>query len=210
MVEQINSVNNKNLSILATESTQVNYEGGNQRRLGEDLLKESSKHLTDSRAQAEKAREYLNAADVLERAAKAVRAQAQRIKEGSVKKEDAVKEVAQVFGSMVQMPLPKNASPEELERIAEDLEAKAKENRLIADELLKDSESKEALSNRLREQAVMVAKKESGIDAMRMRSVTAHTEGLSMVFKKLGIYNLDMQYKELIAYASKKSMERGQ
>jgi len=204
------SQNNKNLStVLAADSVKTDFQGSDQRRLGEDLIKESLKHAGDSQAQAEKARDYLNAADNLERMAKAVRSQAKRIRENDVKPEDAVKHISEVFGNQVQMPLPKDATPEQLESIADDLEAKAKENRRIADDLLKDSEHKEQLSLKLKEQAMLVVKKETGADDLRMRSVTAHNEGLSMVFKKLGIYNVDMQFKEQVAYASRKASEKG-
>jgi ribosomal protein L17 len=204
------SQNNKNLStVLAADSVKSDFQGSDQRKLGEDLIKESLKHAGDSQAQAEKARDYLNAADNLERMAKAVRSQAKRIKENDVKPEDAVKQISEVFGNQVQMPLPKDATPEQLESIADDLEAKAKENRRIADDLLKDSEHKEALSLKLKEQAMLMVKKETGADSLRMKSVTAHNEGLSMVFKKLGIYNVDMQYKEQVAYASRKASEKG-
>lgn len=203
------SQNNKNLSaILASESVQNKFEGDNQKNLGEELIKESAKHTNNSKAQAEQAREYLSAADSLEKMAQAVRVKAEQLRNNELKKEDTVKAVSEVVQGL-EMPVPKNATPEQLERMAEDLEAKAKENRRKADDLLQNSEESEKMASKLKEQAELVNKKDSNLSALRLKSVSAHTEGLSMVFKKLGIYNVDMQYKEQIAYASRKSAEKG-
>lgn len=203
------SQNNKNLSaVLSSDSVQNKSAGDTQRNLGEDLIKESAKHSNNSQAQAEQARQYLQAADALEKMAQAVRVKADQLRNNEVKKEDTVKEVMEIVGGL-EMPVPKNATPEQLEKMAEDLEAKAKENRKKADDLLITSEESEKMANQLKEQATMVHNKDNNISDLRMKSVSAHSEGLNMVFKKLGIYNVDMQYKEQIAYANKKASEKG-
>lgn len=203
------SQNNKNLSaVLSAESVQNKTAGDTQKSLGEDLIKESAKHSNNSQAQAEQARQYLQAAESLEKIAQAVRVKADQLRNKEVKKEDTVKEVMEIVGGL-QMPVPKNATPEQLERMAEDLETKAKENRKRADDLLKHSEESEKMANKLKEQANMVHRKGDNMSDLRMKSISAHTEGLSMVFKKLGIYDVDMQYKEQIAYANKKAAEKG-
>lgn len=203
------SQNNKNLSaVLSSDSVQNKSAGDTQRNLGEDLIKESAKHSNNSQAQAEQARQYLQAADSLERMAQAVRVKADQLRNKEVKKEDTVKEVMEIVGGL-EMPVPKNATPEQLEKMAEDLEAKAKENRKKADDLLINAEESEKMANKLKEQATLVHNKDNNMSDLRMKSVSAHSEGLNMVFKKLGIYNVDMQYKEQIAYANKKAAEKG-
>lgn len=203
------SQNNKNLSaVLSADSVQNKSAGDTQKSLGEDLIKESAKYSSNSQAQAEQARQYLQAADSLEKIAQAIRVKADQLRNKEVKKEDTVKAVKEIVGGL-EMPVPKDATPEQLERMAEDLEAKAKENRKRADDLLKHSEESEKMANKLKEQANMVHRKGDNMSDLRMKSVSAHTEGLNMVFKKLGIYNVDMQYKEQIAYANKKAAEKG-
>lgn len=200
--------NNKNTSaILATDGVQDKLESDSRRKVGEDLLKESTNYSDNSKAQADKAREYLAAADALEKMADAVRVKAEQLRNNEITKEKAVKEVVHVVGTVLQIPVPKNATPEMLENIAEELEAKAKENRRTADDLLKQSEESSRLAKQLKEQAEIITRKDMNLSDIHMKSAQAHNEGLNMVFKKLGIYRLDAEYKEQIAYSQKKAAE---
>ncbi len=195
---------------LSIEGKGADLQDNSHKKLGDDLTKESQKYSNDSRAQSEQAREYLHAADALEKMAKAIRVKADELRKKEIKKEEAVKQIAEVIaGNGLQMPVPKDATPEQLEKIADDLENRAKENRVIANDLLKGAEEKEKIANKLKEQATMINQKENNMDDLRLKSVMAHSQGLNEVFKKLGIFKVEAQYKEQLAYAEKKAQEKG-
>ena len=135
--------------------------------------------------------------------ADAVREKAQKLRTNEVDKDEIVKEIAKTAGVALQIPVPKDATPEELENIADALENKARENRVKADNLLKESEVSQRLANQLREQVVMIVKKEMNLTELQLKSALAHNEGLSKVLIKLGIERLDNQYKEQVSYSEK-------
>lgn len=210
MTDGVNSVQSSNnlSTILAVDSAQDKLEGRSQKKIVEELLKESTSFSNDSKAKAEQAREYLSAADSLEKMADAVRVKAEQLRKNEIKKEEAVKEVVEVVGKELEVPIPKNATPELLEQIADSLEARAKEHRQMADDLLKQSEESKRMANQLEEQAKILIKKDMNLSDLELKSAQAHTEGLNLVFKKLGIYKLDAEYKEQVAYAHKKKAEQ--
>lgn len=211
MLETNSIQSDKNISnVLMTESSQDKLDGHSKRKIAETLLQESTNFSNDSNTKAQKAQEYLQAADALEKAADAVRIKADQLRKGELEKEDAVKQVAETAGSMIEMPIPKDATPELLKSIANSLEEKAKENRRMADDLLKDSENSKRIANQLQEQADMLSKKDMNLSDLQLKSVQAHNEGLNMVFKKLGVYKLDAEYKQQVAYAQRKEAEQAQ
>lgn len=197
-------------AVLASDAASDKLESSSQKRIAETLLKESDGYLQDSSAKQQQAQAYLQAADALEKMAQAVRLKADQLKKGEVEKEDAVKEVEQVVGTALQMPVPKDATPEELEDIADALEEKAKENRIKADDLLKGSEESAKMSNQLKEQASMIAQNDGNISDLRLKSATSQNEGLKMIYDKLGIGKLDSEYKSQVAYSEKKAQEEAQ
>ncbi|KAF0190422.1 MAG: hypothetical protein FD167_6113, partial [bacterium] len=96
-----------NLSIVfATEGTQDKLEGNSKRKIGEELLKESTNFSNDSKAKAEQAQEYLASANALEKMADAVRAKAQELRNNEINKEEAVKDVDEIAGGKLEMPIP--------------------------------------------------------------------------------------------------------
>lgn len=200
--------NNQQISaILTTDSAQNKLEGNSQKKIAEALLSESENYSLDSNQKKEQAQQYLMAADALEKMADAVRVKAEQLRNNEVNKDDVVKEVVEVVGVVLQMLVPKDATPELLDEIADSLEAKAKENRRMADDLLIHSEKSHELSVKLKEQANLISEKDMNISDLRLRSIVSHNEGLKMIFDKLGIFNLDAQYKEQVAYAERKSKE---
>lgn len=197
-------------AIIAGDSIQDKLESNQQRRIGETLLRESDNYSFDSNKKKEQAQSYLQAADALEKMAEAVRQKANQVKSGEVKKENALQEVEQVVGVALQMPVPQNATPEELEDIADALEEKAKENRMKADDLLKQSEELEKISKQLKEQANMIAGKDMNISDLRLKSALSHNEGLKKIYDKLGVHRLDEDYKSQVAYAEKRAQDEAQ
>lgn len=189
-------------AVLATDSAQDKLESNSKRKIAQELLKESTNYSTDAKSKQEQAKQYLQAAEVLEKLAAAVRQKAEALKKGKV--EEETEALAESIEEKYQIPVPKNASPELLEEIARTLEAKAKENRQKANELLRQSEESEKFAKQLKEQAEFISKNEIGFDELKARAAQAHNEGLALVFKKLGIYKLDAEYKEQVAYAKKK------
>ncbi len=212
MSDKINSIqSDKNMSnVLTTESAQDKLEGNSKHKIADALLMESNKFSDSSNKQAQKAQEYLQAADALEQAATAVRARADQMRKGQIKEEEKTKKVVEVPGSGVQIPIPKDATPELLEKMAESLEAKAKENRRMADDLLKESEGSKRMANQLQEHADLISKKDMSVSDLQAKSMQAHNEGLNMVFKKLGVYKLDSEYKEQVAYSHQKESDKMQ
>lgn len=210
MSNGLNSIKNDQsiASILATDSMQDRQEGNAQRNIAETLLKESENYSFDSNHKKEQARQFFIAADALEKMAEAVRKKASELKNNKINKEEAIKEVVEVVGTVLEMPIPKDATPELLDQIADALEEKAKENRRMANDLLIQSEKSLELSGKLKEQAHLISEKDMNLSDIRLKSALFHNEGLKMIFDKLGIFRLDAQYKEQVAYAERKSQEQ--
>jgi hypothetical protein len=197
-------------AILASDATQDKLESSSQKRIAESLIKESENYSLDSNKKKEQAQSYLQAADALEKMAEAVRKKAEQLRSGGVDKENAVREVDLIVGTTLQMPVPKDATPEELEDIADALEEKARENRMKADDFLKESEDSDKMSKQLKEQANMIAQNDGNISDLRLKTAASQNEGLKMIYDKLGIRNLDNEYKSQVAYAEKRAQEEAQ
>ncbi len=180
------------------------------KNLSQILLKESTNYLNDSQAKAEKAREYMDASKKLESMATAVRIKADKLRQKKLSEKertDAVKEVIDMLPDELKMLVPSNASPEVLDKIAHELESRAKDFRTRADDLLKDSETSDKLGKQLIEQANQVNKKDLNISDLHLKSGAAHNQGLLLVLKKLGIAKLDAEYKEQVAYSQSKAQQ---
>ncbi len=185
-------------------------ENKSSRNLSQVLLRESNSYLNESQEKAEKAREYMEVSEDLIKKAAAVRAKASSLRQGKLSKEErigAVKEIIEMLPDNLKVLVPVNADPEVLDRIADELESRAKEFRTKADDLLKDSERSDKLAKQLIEQANMVSKKELKISDLYLKSASAHNEGLLLVLKKLGVAKLDAEYKEQIAYSQSKAQQ---
>ena len=193
--------------VLSANSDHNTLESNSQRKIAETLLKESETYSLDSNTKKEQANQYFIAADAMEKMAQAVRIKADQLRNKEIKQDEAVEEVMQIVGTILQIPVPKNATPELLDQIADSLERKAKENRMKADDLLQESEDYAKLSTQLKEQATMIVEKHISISDLRLQSAASHNEGLRMVFEKLGIYKVDAEYKEQVAYAERKAQQ---
>ncbi|MBI3590236.1 MAG: hypothetical protein HY094_02520 [Candidatus Melainabacteria bacterium] len=214
MSEAMNSANNNQKvgAILASNSDNDKLESNSQKKIADKLLNESSNYSKDSRQKAEQARELLSAAEALSRLASAVRAHAEQIRSNPVKKTEEsaqTQKTIKVLGKELEMPIPKNATPEQLENMAKDLEDKAKENRRKADDLLIDSEKHSKLAAELEKQAKFIEGNVK-ISDVQMKLVQAHNEGLNMVFKKLGIYTLDAEYRRQVESSVQKRAAQDQ
>ena len=180
------------------------------KNLAQILLKESTNYSSDSQAKAEKAREYIKVSDDLKKKAAAVRVKADRLRQGKLSEEEktkAVKEIINMLPDDLKMLVPSNASPEVLDKIAHELESRAKEFRTKADDLLKDSEQSDKLAKQLQEHANLVNKKDLKISDLQLKSASAYNQGLLLVLKKLGIAKLDAEYKDQVAYSQSKAQQ---
>ena len=181
------------------------------KKIAQELIKESESGQQASNGKKEEAQAYILAAKAMEKMADAVRQKAALLSQNKVEKEEALKaarEAVEKHGLVLEFPLPKDASPELLEKIADSLEQKAKENRIKADELLKDAETLQRHSDNLKKQADMIHKKEMNFSEMDLKSGAAHNEGLNMIFKKLGINKVDAEYKQQLEYAENKASDQ--
>ena len=170
------------------------------------LLKESTNYLNDSQSKGEQAREYINVSNDLKKKAAAVRAKADELRQRELSEEEkanAAKAIINMLPNDLKMLIPANASPEVLDKIADELEARAKGFRIQADNLLQSSEESDKLAKQLKEQAGLISKKDLKISDLHLKSASAHSQGLLMVLKKLGIAKLDAEYKEQVAYSQK-------
>ena len=163
----------------------------------------------ESKQKSDQALQLLQAAEALEKAAEALRLKAQQIKNGKVDKEKGIDEIDETVQAILQIPIPKDSTPEMLLEMADRFEEKAKENRVKANDLLIQAEESSKLSAQLEKHAGMINKKDMNLNEMSFKQAAAHNEGLNMVFKKLGIYKLDAQYKSQVEYASRKAKEQG-
>ena len=178
------------------------------KNLAQILLKESTNYSSDSQAKAEKAREYIKVSDDLKKKAASVRARADRLRSEKLSAEERAKEINEIINMLpdnLKMLIPPNASPEVLEKIAHELESRAKNFRKKADDLLRDSEQSDNLAKQLKEQAGLINKKDFNFSDLHLKSASAHNQGLLLVLKKLGIAKLDAEYKEQVAYSQGKS-----
>lgn len=190
------------------ENLQKDFDEKNKEKVTIQLLKESDHYKNNSNQKAEQAREYLSAAKSMESMAETIRSKAKMLRDGgpnAIKKKEAIKEITNMVKSMLDLtvPVPKDATPEKLEKMADDIEARAKHLRLKADDLLKDSENDMDLSKQLKKQADSLDRKEMRLNDVQLKAFAAHNEGLSKVFKMLGIMRLDSIYKDQLAIAEK-------
>ena len=192
----------RTISAIENTTNFLDKDSDSSKRIANELLKESENYSDDSQEKASQAREYLHAADAFEAMATAVRNKANKLKNNELGSKDPIEEVKaamQVPGQVLEFPIPKDATPEELDSLADALENKAKENRRKADELLKQSEDSARLAKQLEEQISKLSKKGIGLSDLDAKLASGHSEGLNLVYKKLGINRLDNEYKDQIA-----------
>ena len=210
----INSADNniKVSAIAASDSAQNQLESNKQQKITEVLQKESEVHITDTQSKKEQAREHADLAKQLKEKADEIKRLADKIKNSGVNAESvqavqAVKLIAEQH-NITDIPIPKNASPEKiaeyLGEIAKRLELLASDHRRKADELLAAAEESARLANQLKDQVQQMKQNNEDPSDLTMKSIVARNEKFNMVFKKLGIYDVDKQYKEQIAYSEKK------
>ena len=208
---EISNINIKDPnSVSPVDSTQDLLDQSNSNKnIAQVLLKESTNYLNDSQAKAEKAREYIKVSDDLKQKAISVRAKADRLRQEKLSKEEKIKMIKEIISMLpddLKLLIPSNASPEVLEKIAHELEERAKDFRRKADDLLKDSEQSDNLAKQLKEQAGLVNRKDLKFSDLHLKSISAHNQGLLLVLKKLGIAKLDAEYKDQVAYSQGKSI----
>ena len=190
-------------SVSAMDGTEdlLNKSNSNK-NLAQILLKESTNFLNDSQAKAQKAQEYIKVSDDLKKKAAAVRVKADSLRRQKLSEEEKAKIVKDIINMLpddLKLLVPSNASPEVLDKIAHELEERAKEFRTKADDLLKDSEHSDKLAKQLKEQSNLINKKDFNISDLHLKSASAHNQGLLLVLKKLGIAKLDAEYKNQVA-----------
>ncbi len=208
-LQPVNNNNQQVAAVISADSQNQKSDGDHHKAVGQKLLEESVKHSNESKQKSDQALQFLHAAEALEKAAEALRLKAQEIKSGKVGKEKGIKEVEKTVQAVLQIPIPKDATPEMLLDMADKYEEKAKENRVKANDLLIQSEESAKLAVQLEKQVLMVNNKDMKLNELSFKQAAAHNEGLNMVFKKLGIYKLDAEYKVQVEYASKKAKEQG-
>ena len=196
-------------AVISNDSVNYKNEGDQHKHLAKQILQESANFSNDSKQKAEEAQKLMQAADALERVAQMLRMHAQQIRNGEVEKEKSVSEASKAHEAALQIPIPKDATPETLLDMADKYEQKAKENRGKANDLLVQSEKDMEMSQQLEKQVGMINKKDMKLNELSFKQAAAHNEGLNMVFKKLGIYRLDTEYKAQVEYAQRKAKEQG-
>ena len=198
------------IQISATGNIGDNLDSYTPRRIAEELLKESGCYGVDAQKKREQAHEYLHAADGLEKLARAVRLKARQLRSGKITEEEALNAVKNIIEqSKLQILLPKNITPRELLQIAHQLEQKAKEFRIKAQNLIKDAHQDEHFSRQLKQQAEKILTRESHHSGLSLMSILSRNEGLKFVLEKLGVLKLDAQYKQQIEYSERKSLDEG-
>ncbi len=210
MVDSLNSneIRDSNSVSGVSSTDDLLNKSNSSKNLAQVLLKESTNYSSDSQAKAQKAREYIKVSDDLKKKAMSVRAKADRLRSKKLSAEERAKEINEIINMLpddLKLLVPLNASPEVLEKIAHELESRAKDFRKKADDLLKDSEQSDNLAKQLKEQAGLINKKDFNFSDLHLKSASAHNQGLLLVLKKLGIAKLDAEYKEQIAYSQGKS-----
>lgn len=210
MTTGLNSLDNQNVIHSINANDMEDRTGIDlNRQIAENLLKESASCLMGSNEKREQAQQYLQAADALEKMAEAVRQKAQKVRNGELDKDQAVEEVSAVIQGVLEFPLSKDMPPNVLDEIADRLDDQARKNRIIADDLLQDAESLDSKSVKLKEQAEKVIQKDmSFFSDLGMKSIVSRNEGLKFVYEKLGIFRIDEQYRQQVAYAEQKSQEQ--
>ena len=211
MNDGLNIVNNtqKVASVLENQDLNDKFEGNKQKLGSQDLLNESHNLAGESKQKTEEAQKLLHAAGALEKIANTLRTHAQGVQNGETEKDRSIQEVSKAHEAVLQVPIPKDATPETLLDMAEKYERKAKDNRARADDLLIQAEEAHSMSTQLEKHAGMLNKKDMKLNELSFKQALAHNEGLNMVFKKLGIYKLDTEYKAQVQYAEKKAKEMG-
>ena len=203
LVEVINIKDPNSISAVDASSDLLSKSNSNN-NLAQVLLKESTSYENDSQAKAQKAREYIQLSNDLKQKAIAVRLKASLIRQGKLSKEEktqAVKDIISVLPDNLKLLVPLNASPEVLDKIAHELEERAKHFRTKADDLLKDSEESGRLSKQLKRQSGLINRRDLKVSDLRFQFALAHNQGLLLILKKLSIAKLDAEYKEQVAYA---------
>ncbi len=204
MAEPIDISNIKDPSAISAADTSLDLlsKSNSNSNLAQILLKESTNYQNDSQAKAEKARDYIRVSDDLKKKAISVRVKADLLRQNKLGKEEkaqAVKEIINLLPDDLKLLVPSNASPEVLDKIADELEARASDFRRKADDLLKDSEGSDKLSKQLKEQANLLNKKDMKVSDLQLKSASAYNQGLLLVLKKLGIAKLDNEYRQQLA-----------
>ena len=196
-----NDINSSSpLSDLSSASDLLNSESKSKNIIGV-LLKESDNHSNDSNTKSEKAKEYIQASEKLRKLASAVREKAAKLKGSKIEEEERQKiskEIIAQIPDALKIYFPTDASPEVLEKIADELDERAKDLRVKADDLLKDSEKSQELAKNLKDQAGQMAKKDLKLSDLHLKHVSAHNQGLLKVLQKLGIAKLDAEYKQQV------------
>lgn len=200
-IDNIGRNDKASATVIAADSVQSHLESDNKRKIADDLRSEATTFSSDSKAKAEQARKIQEEAAMLEQAARALRLKADQKKRNEKVNEDKAVEMA---ATILEITIPKDAPPEMLEELANRLESIAKDKRRQADDLLKQSEESERIAKQLQEHADMLSKKDMSLSDIQLKTAQAHNEGLNLVFKKLGIYKLDAQYKQQVAYSLEK------
>ncbi len=197
-------------AVIAAGSTEDRQEGSNQKRIAEELLKESTKYSDGSKAKALEAQRYIEAANALDQIANLLKLKAEQMRRGEIERERAIEEVKQAMALLkeeYQIPIPKDATPELLEDMAQRYKEEAKKDRKKGDDLLKESEADARLAWQLKEQSELLSRKEMNLTDLQMKAAQAHNEGLRVVLNLLGIGELDTEYKQQVAYSVKAEEE---
>ena len=179
-----------------------------QKNISQILLKESTSYQNDSQEKAKQAREYAQVSNDLKQKANAVRARANFLRQKGISEEEKLNHTKEIIGMLpeqMKMLVPRNASPEVLDKIADELESRAKQFRQKSDDLLQESEAQQKFGNQLKEQPDVLQIKDTSASELQFKSASAYNQGLLAVLKKLGIARLDAEYKDQIAYSESKA-----
>ena len=209
MSQGANSVDSTNeMKVLTSNALKDKLEGKSYKVIAEELFKESERQYLVADQKRELGAQYHEAAQALDDLANTIRLKAKLLREGKITSLEAVSHVSEATKNILEFPIPRDATPEILEKIADRLQEKAVAYRQKANDLVKDAEESRDVSRELKEQAEDLMEREFEISEFQMKSIVSRNEGLKIVFDKLSVFKVDSEFRSQVAYSQSKREEK--
>ena len=206
MSPELNSVESTNeIKVLSANALKDRLESHGYKTVAEELLKESERQYLAADQKKELATQYFEASQALNDLVNNLRQKASLLRQGKITRQEALSCLTEATKNIIEFPIPRDATPEILEQIANKLEDKAKEYRRKAEDLMEDAEVTKDESLRLKEQANELFEKEFEISELDMKSAISKNIGLKIVFDKLSLFKVDSEFRNQVAYSQNKA-----
>lgn len=172
------------------------------KNIAQRILDDSKNFYSQADVASKQAQALIQAAKVLEMMAAEIRNHINKLKNKELGPQRAIEEVKKLYeknGHTFDVVVPHGATLETLERIANDLEDRAKSMRRKADDLIVQSQEFIDLGNKLQDQAGLLGKKDMNFSDLMFQAAADKNMKLYMHLKKLGlVLKLDAEYKRQI------------